>query len=344
MPNVSRLHSVLFAVIASIWTVLLFSMTRFGVDFEPLYFAAQCVLAGLSPYGADATNTLAANWPAQFAAAGIAYPLPIILMIVPLTLLPSTLALSLWISAGSIMAYCSIRLAPPWPYLILLPLLFLPLHRNIMLGQATLVWFGLTVTLILAIKRRQPWLIGVICALLVLKPQNGLLFALAGLAWSFRHDRRAVWWFAGCGASLGCISLLLQPEWPYAWLQQVQVYSNIVQPPSLLPLGLVVVLACWRLPWWAVVAAAQVVLFPLSDVYSTLPLLLCWVAIGGPAALLGAGISWLWVMPGVTNTISNVWVLILCPLLVCAVWRTVVGPRLSGMRIGGAPASTSKPT
>ncbi len=92
-------------------------MTRFGVDFEPLYFAAQRVLAGLSPYGADATNALAAHWPAKFAAAGVAYPLPIILLVLPLTWLPWTLAMSLWISAGTIMAYRSIRLASPWPYL-----------------------------------------------------------------------------------------------------------------------------------------------------------------------------------------------------------------------------------
>ena len=344
MPNVSRLHSVLFAIVVSVWAVLLFSMTRFGVDFEPLYFAAQRVFEGLSPYGADATNALAAQWPAQFAAAGIAYPLPIILLVAPLTWLPLSLAMALWISTGTVMAYRGIRLAPLWPYIILLPLLFLPLHRNIMLGQATLVWFGLAVMLILAMKAPQPWLVGATCALLVLKPQNGLLFALAGLAWGFRYDRRAMWWFAGCGGSLGLVSLLLQPEWPYAWLQQVQVYSNVVQPPSLLPWGLLVVLACWRLPWWATVAAAQVVLFPLSDVYSTLPLLLCWVAIGGPAALLGAGISWLWVMPDVSNTLNNVWVLILCPLIACAIWRTLIAPRLAGMRLGDAPASTPEST
>ncbi len=123
-----------------------------------------------------------------------------------------------------------------------------------------------------------------------------------------------------------------------------QIYRNIVQPPSLLPLGLLLVLACWRLPWWAIVAAVQVVLFPLSDVYSTLPLLLCWIAIGGPAALLGAGISWLWIMPGMSNSLDNVWMLIICPLLACAIWRTLVAPRLVRMRVGATPASTPKST
>lgn len=344
MPTISRRHSILFALIAAVWVVLFFGSPRFGVDFEPLYFAAQRVQAGLSPYGADATSALAAQWPAPFVAAGIAYPLQIILLVLPLTWLPWTLALSLWVSAGTIMAYRSIRLASPWPYVLLLPLLFLPFHRNIMLGQATLVWFGLTVTMLLAIKSPQPWLVGLTCALLVLKPQNGLLFAVAGLVWAFRHDRRALWWFAGGSGALGIVSLLVQPGWIDAWLQQMQVYRGIVQPPTLLPAGLLLVLACWRLPWWARVAAAQVVFFPLSDVYSTLPLLLCWIAIGGPAALIGAGVSWLWVMPGVSNTLTNVWVLVLGPLAACAIWRAWVAPRLAAMRAGHAPASTPEST
>jgi hypothetical protein len=339
MRNISRLHSILFAIIAPVWIVLLFTMTRFGVDFEPLYFAGQRVLSGLSPYGADTTNALAAQWPAPFATAGVAYPLQIILLVAPLTWLPRILAVSLWVSIGMLAAFRSVRLASSWQQLVLLPLLFLPLHRSVALGQATLVWFGLAVTMLLAIKSPKPWLVGLTCALLVLKPQNGLLFAMAGLVWSFRHDRRAIWWFVGCSGVLGTVSLLVQPDWPFAWLRQMQIYSEIVRPPTLLPAGLLLVLACWRLPWWARVAAAQVVLFPLSDVYSTVPLLLCWVAIGGPAALFGASITWLWAAPGFPNNMDTVWGLIMCPLLFCAIWRAWVAPRLAHMRMEATSAT-----
>src|SRR5262249_57983926 len=123
--------------------------------------------------------------------------------------------------------------------------------------------------------------------LLLLKPQNGLFFALAGLVWGLLADRRALWWFFGVSFSLGAIAFLLEPGWLSAWIAQLQLYQTIVRPPSLLPGGLLLLVACWRLPWWARVAAAQVVFFPLSDLYSALPLLFCWIGIGGPLALAG---------------------------------------------------------
>jgi hypothetical protein len=36
-------------------------------------------------------------------------------------------------------------------------------------------------------------------------------------------------------------SLMLQPDWIVAWLTQVRSYNAIVEPVSLLPLGLVVI-------------------------------------------------------------------------------------------------------
>ncbi len=327
-PTYARLLSAtLLGIALPIWILLLARSADVGVDFYPLYFAAGRVRAGLSFYGADATAALARVWTAPFAAAGIAYPLPLVLLVVPLSLLPLGIANCLWTAWGGATTFAAIRLAPEWRTLIPLPLLFLPFFRSAMLGQATLVWFGLAALALLGMRARTPWLVGVACALLLLKPQNGLIFAIAGLLWSLRHERRGLLWFAGASLTLWGLAFAIQPGWLGAWVEQVQLYQRVVAPPSLLPAGALLLLACWRLPWWALAAAAQVVLFPLSDLYSALPLLFCWVAIGGPLALVGAGSSWLWSLLGLPNSLEALWLALLWPLVMCATLRTWLGVR-----------------
>ena len=248
------------------------------------------------------------------------------MLVLPFGLLPFALAATIWIASGLAGTAASLRLAENWRGLIALPLLFLPLHRSVVLGQATLVWFGLAVVLVLGIRQRWSWVVGVSMALLLLKPQNGLFFAIAGLIWALWANRRALIWFVGVEICLAIVVLLQQPGWIAAWLAQVQMYTTIVHPPSLLPWGLVLLLVAWRQPWWSIIAACQVVLFPLSDLYSTLPLLLCWIGIGGRTALLGAGVSWLWSIAGLPNTMPVLWALIMVPLILAMIWRSWVAP------------------
>jgi hypothetical protein len=324
-----RFAYLLVAAIYALWIALVLSSRDLGTDFYPLYFAARRIMEGLSPYGPQATAELARLWHAPFASAGIAYPLPFLLLVVPLGLLPFAIAAGLWILAGAAGIAASLRLAGNWRLLILLPLLFLPVYRGVVLGQATLVWFGLAVLLVLGIQYRWGWAVGIAAALLILKPQNGLLFALAGLVWAIRADRRALIWFVGVESLLLIGTFLVDPGWPAAWLAQVQSYNAIVHPPSLLLWGLVLVLVAWRQPWWSIVAACQVVFFPLSDLYSALPLLLCWVAIGGPLALFGAGVSWIWSLAGLPNSVSVLWGLVICPLMLAIAWRSWGEPYFS---------------
>lgn len=316
----------LLVLLAAGWLALLITSPLLGLDFYPLHFAARRVLAGLSPYGLAATAELVRQWPQPFADAGIAYPLPFIVAVLPLALVPFPLAAVLWTLAGAMAALAALRLAPDGR-LVALPLLFLPFHRSVALGQATLVWFGLAALLVLGVQARRGWLVGLLAVLLLLKPQNGLLFALAGLVWLIREDRRGLLGFVGTGAALGAIALVVEPNWLGDWLAQTARYRAIVQPPSLLPWGMLLIVACWRQPWWVSVAAAQVVLFPLSDVYSALPLLLCWIGVGGPLALAGAGVSWLWSIGGLPNTLGVFWMLMITPLVGALLWRAA-GSRL----------------
>jgi hypothetical protein len=310
------------AAIYSLWIALVLSSRELVADFYPLYFAARRIMEGLSPYGLQATADLARQWHAPFAAAGIAYPLPFLLLVLPLGLLPFAIAAGLWTLLGTAGVAASLRLADNRRALILLPVLFLPVYRSVALGQATLVWFALAVLLVLGIRHRCDWVVGITAALLVLKPQNGLLFAIAGLIWAVRTERRALIWFLGVESFLAIASFVLQPGWLAAWLAQVQSYNAIVHPRSLLPWGLVLILVAWRQPWWSIVAACQVVFFPLSDLYSALPLLMCWIAIGGRTALVGAGVSWIWSLAGMPNSVSVLWGLILCPLMLGIAWRS----------------------
>lgn len=316
------LRRFLVVLLPALWLVLLFSSTPLATDFYPLHFAARLVLAGQSPYSAQATFQLAQVWDAPFAQAGIAYPLPFILLVTPLAMLPFPLAALLWTSIGTGLAFAGIRGYLAWRDLIFLPLAFLPFQRAVVLGQATLLWFGIAGLLMIAAERKRSWAVGLCIALLMLKPQNGLCFALAGFWWAWKTDKKAIFIAAITGGGLASLSFMIQPGWFGAWKEQLAAYQSVVQPPTLMPWGLLLIILCWRLNWWARVAALQVVLFPLSDVYSALPLLVVWAAIGGPLALFGAGLSWLWQLLQLPTTMGVFWSLIMLPLMAAAGWRS----------------------
>lgn len=320
--------ALLLALLAALLLLPTGDQLKIGVDFFPLYFAARLVLAGLSPYGSAATLLLKQSWDAPFVDAGVAYPLPMLLLVAPLTALPAPIAARLWIAAGLLLALLCVasvrsRVA------VLVPLLWFPLWWATLLGQATLLWFGLSVLLVLSVERRWWFALGISLALLPLKPQNGLLFALYGCWWAWREERRALLVGALLLAVLSGASYALLPGWLSAWIAQARAYSAVVQPLSLLPGGVVLLLACWRLPWYARIAALQTVLFPLSDFYSTLPLLLVWLAVAPPASLL-AVLSWLWV--ALPNSMTALWLVVMLPLIVAAGWQSWREQPLSTVR------------
>jgi hypothetical protein len=70
----------LFAVILAGAWLAIFIQTVSTVDFYPLYFGARKLLAGQSPYGQNATDHLLEVWDAPFADAGIAYPVPLLVL------------------------------------------------------------------------------------------------------------------------------------------------------------------------------------------------------------------------------------------------------------------------
>lgn len=321
----------LLAGIPICWAISLWQEKPWGTDFYPLYFAAERLVAGQSSYGSQATHDLSLQWHAPFALAGIAYPLPLILLVVPLTLFAFPVAAFIWTALGFAMSYASVLISRPQMFALkqqsgdqwlrlLLPFTFLPFYRGVVLSQATLVWFGISVLLLLAIQKKRVWLVACCVVLLMLKPQTGLVFSLYGLYWLFRHHRRGLSYVAIFGGSLLGVTLLLEPNWIAGWLQQMALYKEIVQPSSILLLGLVALVACWRLNLLVKLAILQVILFPISEVYSTLPLLIAWYMLAPRVAFIGTGVSWLWIIFSLPLSLATMWFVIFMPLIIAALW------------------------
>jgi hypothetical protein len=312
---------ILSILVISLW-ISLFILNVSAIDFYPLFFAAKRVTTGQTPYGPKATTALQQKWQAPFTQGGIAYPLPLILLVTPLTLLEFHKAAIVWTLSGFLLGFLSVLLTESPRERILIPFLFLPFYRALHLGQATSIWFGLEVLLLLAMKRDKPRVAGLITAILPLKPQAGLIFALYGVIWSvLRKKKTMLIWTGLMIVAHTSLSFIIQPNWLSEWIEQIQVYQTIVSPPSILPLALVLLAACWHLPWPARVAVIQVVLFPISDIYSTLPLLFCWLYLDPSIGVIGTSLTWIWSITRAPNSVAMLWVFIITPLTLASIWQ-----------------------
>ncbi|RMG40005.1 MAG: hypothetical protein D6719_12160 [Candidatus Dadabacteria bacterium] len=114
--------------------------------------------------------------------------------------------------------------------------------------------------------------------------------------------------------------MILQPDWPLEWLGAIARYREQAVIVSLLPGGLVLLLLSLGTPWYVSAAIAQVVLFPVNDLYSVLPLIIAWQAFKPSIAVIGTSISWiaplLYASP---NNAGSVCALVFVPLgVACA--------------------------
>lgn len=316
------LSGLIIGLLIIAWVVLLVVQQppEIAGDFFPIYFGAQKLLAGQDPYSAEASREMARQWQTPYAA-GFPYPLPMALICAPLVLLPLPLAMWLWTAAGAAGSFAALGLHTHWRKLIFIPLVFAPLYISILVKQGTLVWFALVVLMLFALRRRSAWLVGLCIALLPIKPQVGLFFALAGAIWAWQNDRRALGWAGLWSLLTWGVSFVLIPTWPLAWLEELNLYRAVNPAPTLLPWSLALVLVTWRMSWPSRVAALQIALFPLNSLYTLLPLLLAWLEIGGPLAIAGAGVSMLWLVLPFDRSAAALWALTGVPLLVCVAWR-----------------------
>ncbi len=291
-----------------------------GQDFYQLWLGARMLIHGSSPYGEVVQREMSRAY-GQWGGHSLPYPLPAVMVVTPLAILPLGTALVVWLSLNLVALSAPVWLQRKGHYHLLLLLVFLPLVRTVGIAQPTLMWTSLAILLVVALQRGWSIPAGLCLALLPAKPQAGLIFATVGAMWALRHQRRALVWAGLWSLVIWGESFLLVPDWLGPVVTSVRRYSVLYPAPSLLPLGLLVIVAAYRLPWWGVAAAAQVILFPVRDIYSTLPLLVGWIAIGGPLGLIGAGLSWGWFALSSLPFVPRLWVSIFLPFAAAALWR-----------------------
>jgi hypothetical protein len=221
-------------------------------DLFPLFYGARAWMQTGSAYALDAVAPpIYRSY--HVLTIGNGYPLPAVLLVLPLSLLPPSVAPVLWVGLLALALMAALRLSgqPFWL------LLYLPLLESLRNQQYTTLLVALLAVAIWCYRTRRPWALAFCCALLLTKPSQGALpaLALALLARNWREQLVAL--LAVWGGSL-----LLDPNWPREWLAALATYSAQAGQPTYW------VLAAFALPlllardWLGAAIALQLALFP----------------------------------------------------------------------------------
>jgi hypothetical protein len=238
-------------------------------DFHPPWLALRAMLReGADPYGTQVSTAIQHQMLGRSAYPGedqfaFVYPLPVMAIIGPLTLLPLPLAQAIWLSllgmtmtAFALLAPRAVDWHPPLYLLALTVLCTLGLHSDLwalVLGQLSILVAAFVVLTWWALKTRLWRLAGVFLALATVKPQMVFLFVPAVLAWAIRHRRwHVVSSFALCAGFLFLLPMPWLPDWPLAWLNAMHRYAGYTSFESPLAMWL-------RAPWAVGFAAAALI-------------------------------------------------------------------------------------
>ncbi|HSH82337.1 MAG TPA: hypothetical protein VLA19_27735, partial [Herpetosiphonaceae bacterium] len=116
-----------------------------GADFFQLWLGARAVLTGESPYGAHIQQEMLRVYGSTWGGHGLPYPLPILIAMTPFGLFAPTVSMWPWLGLCLMGIAGVVLLQPPARQRWLIPLLFLPLLRTIVLMQPTLMYVALAV-------------------------------------------------------------------------------------------------------------------------------------------------------------------------------------------------------
>lgn len=245
-------------------------------DSYPLYYGAKAWLQG-DAYALERVAPLADRAYSVYRY-GNPYPLPAVLLFVPLTLLAPKAAAVVWLgglTAGLVLALRLNRFHPAF-------LLYWPVLNGLRLEQYTLLIVVLQLLALWAYRRERHWVLAACCAVILTKPNHGLLFVVALLALaSFRAAAPwRLWWRQALAlAVVWGGATLLDPRWVTSWLAALADYRALTghQPfywglallavPLLLVrdyLGGAIVLQFALLPWPVPVGTYPASALPLS--------------------------------------------------------------------------------
>lgn len=172
------------------------------------------------------------------------YPFPAMIFFAPFGALPYTLARALWMTilevSLPILALIGIAIADWKPRravlisLLLFSLLWYHGTRAVIIGQFAVIEALLMAGALLAVKRGRDPLAGILLGLSIAKPQMAVLLIPFVFLWA-AYARRwtIVTWGIGTIAGLLAVSVLLLPDWPIMWLQQLIEHPTytVIGPP-----------------------------------------------------------------------------------------------------------------
>jgi hypothetical protein len=253
-------------------------------DFYPLYWGGKAWLATGNAYNLAAVVP-ASHHGYQLFIIGNIYPLPAVLLTLPLTVLPPQAASLVWIGLLAAGVMLTLRLLDgPWWFVATLPII-----EGVRIEQYTPAILAAQLLALWALRSRRYWLLGGCVAVMLTKPNQGLLFALmlvlVSRAWLPVVTSCAVLWGG---------SLLLDPHWVVEWLPTLVHHHDVLHQTLLWPLALLALpLLLWR-DWISAAVLGQFALLPWSGIYaaSALPIGI----FDAPLARWWWPASWLWIV------------------------------------------------
>ncbi len=172
------------------------------------------------------------------------YPFPAMVFFAPFGALPYTLARAIWMTilevSLPILALIGIAIADWKPRravlisLLLFSLLWYHGTRAVIIGQFAVIEALLMAGALLAVKRGRDPLAGILLGLSIAKPQMAVLLIPFVFLWAAYARRWTILtWGIGTIAGLLAVSVLLLPDWPVMWLQQLIEHPTytVIGPP-----------------------------------------------------------------------------------------------------------------
>ena len=296
LKPIKSLYFVLFLAWTSVVCYCSFPDPQ-GTDFYPIWTCSNAIVMGADPYSTFVNNKLSNTWEVvqkkQAKVAPIcAYPLPFYLITLPFGLLPFAVSFALWFALSLSVPLVFLFLRSKRPSFLWVPLLFYPLFHGATLKTSSVLWVGFFALALFLLSEKKFCFAALVAGIASAKPQIGALLFVYSLVIFIRLEAGKGRWPLILLFSPWIISWIYDSTWLERWFAALQSYeSGAVHFPFLpwevlIPVGAVSVYVFSKLSPVAGIAAAQFLVFPVNDLYSSLPLMLCWVFIEPPQFLL----------------------------------------------------------
>lgn len=254
---------IMCVALAAIWRAFqVYPLPLF--DLYPLYYGGQAWLRFGNAYD-FAPVVPASHHPYTVYTIGNGYPFPAVLLTLPLSLFPPTIAAMIWVGLLTAGLLLALRLHGNSWWL----LLYLPLIEGLRLEQYTVLIVILQIVALWAWRTNRPWTLAICCALILTKPTQGALLVATLLLLARPWRQFAIAMLVIWGGSL-----LLDPAWPGQWLHATRTYAATTQWPILWWMALCAAPLLWVRDWVSSAVVLQLALAPFPGVYaaSALPI------------------------------------------------------------------------